>query len=96
MVIVETNHDLCYARSSDNGFTWQRSDGTPYSLPITLSTAEVAWPVPQNSELINQTGMTADVDGHPYIATYWRDAGSAVPQYRLVWHDGTATRSPSP
>ena len=88
--LVETNHDLCYARSSDNGLTWQRSDGTPYSLPITLSTAEVAWPVPQNSELINQTGMTADVDGHPYIATYWRDAGSAVPQYRLVWHDGTS------
>jgi len=88
--LVETNHDLCYASSSDNGLTWQRSDGTPYSLPITMSTAEVAWPVPQNSELINQTGMTADADGHPYIATYWRDADSDVPQYRLVWHDGTA------
>ncbi len=40
--LVETNHDLCYARSSDNGITWQRSDDTPYTLPITMSTAEVA------------------------------------------------------
>ena len=25
--MVETNHDLCYARSSDNGVTWQKSNG---------------------------------------------------------------------
>lgn len=37
--------------------------------------------------------MTADADGHPYIATYWRDADSTVPQYRLVWHDGNQWRS---
>lgn len=86
--LVETNHDLCYARSRDNGVTWERSDGTPYSLPITAGNAEVAWHVPQNSELINQTSMTADSKGNPFIATYWRDSTSTVPQYRLVWHDG--------
>lgn len=86
--MVETNHDLCYARSRDGGITWERSDGTPYSLPITMSTAEVAWPVPQGSELINQTSMCSDSDGRPYIATYWSDADSDVPQYRVVWHDG--------
>lgn len=86
--LVETNHDLCYAKSSDGGKTWQRSDGSDYVLPITMSTAEIAWKIPQNSELINQTGMTADSNGNPYIATYWRDIDSDVPQYRLVWHDG--------
>lgn len=86
--LVETNHDLCYARSRDGGKTWERSDGTPYTLPITASTAEVAVHVPQNSELINQTSMSADKDGNPYIATYWRDADSKVPQYRLVWNNG--------
>lgn len=86
--LVETNHDLCYARSLDGGKTWQRSDGTPYTLPITMESAEIAWEIPQKSELINQTGMTADADGHPYIATYWRDQDSKVPQYRLVWNDG--------
>lgn len=86
--MVETNHDLCYARSKDGGKTWERSDGTKYALPITMESAEVAWAIPQKSELINQTSMTADSKGHPYIATYWRDADSTVPQYRLVWHDG--------
>lgn len=88
--LVETNHDLCYARSRDGGKTWERSDGSKYSLPITMDSAEVAWEIPQNSELINQTSMTADSSGRPYIATYWRDSDSNVPQYRLVWHDGKA------
>lgn len=86
--LVETNHDLCYAKTTDGGKTWQRSDGSYYQLPITMDTAEIAWRIPQNSELINQTGMTADSKGNPFIATYWRDADSKVPQYRLVWHDG--------
>lgn len=86
--MVETNHDLCYARSLDNGVTWERSDGTPYHLPITIDNAETVWHIPQNSELINQTSMSADADSRPYIATYWRDSISSVPQYRLVWHDG--------
>lgn len=86
--LVETNHDLCYAKTTDGGKTWQRSDGSYYQLPITMDTAEIAWRIPQNSELINQTGMTADSKGNPFIATYWRDADSKVPQYRFVWHDG--------
>jgi len=86
--LVETNHDLCYARSRDGGVTWERSDGTPYRLPIKAADAEIAWPVPQNSELINQTSMTADSNGYPLIATYWREQNDSVPQYRLVSHDG--------
>lgn len=86
--LVETNHDLCYARSSDNGVTWCKSDGEKYQLPIRLDNAEYACRIPQNSELINQTSMSADASGNPYIATYWRDADSDVPQYRIVWNDG--------
>lgn len=86
--LVETNHDLCYARSDDGGKTWKRSDGTLYDLPITQATAEKAWEIPQRSELINQTSMTADANGNPFIATYWRDQDSTIPQYRLVWNDG--------
>ena len=32
--------------------------------------------------------MSTDAGGHPYIATYWRNPDSDVPQYRIVWHDG--------
>ena len=90
--LVETNHDLCYARSADGGVTWQNSRGETYRLPITASNAEVACQIPQNSELINQTGMCADSAGTPYIASYWRDPGSDTPQYRLVWLAGGGWR----
>ncbi len=86
---VETNHDLCYARSTDNGTTWYTADGRKYNLPIRAGNAEYACRIPQCSELINQTSMSADAEGRPYIATYWRSADSRVPQYRLVWFDGT-------
>lgn len=86
---VETNHDLCYAYSPDGGESWLRSDrATRYSLPITAANAEYVCVIPQNSELINQTSMTCDNMTRPYIASYWRDAESDVPQYRLVYFDG--------
>jgi len=86
--LVETNHDLCYARSKDGGKTWEKSTGEIYDLPINASNAEYACYIPQNSELINQTSMTADRQGNPYIATYWRDRDSQIPQYRLVYFNG--------
>lgn len=86
--MVETNHDLCYACSPDGGETWYKSTGERYDLPVRKDNAEYACRIPQNSELINQTSMSTDAEGHPYIVTYWRDAGSDVPQYRLVWNDG--------
>ncbi len=90
--LVETNHDLCYASSPDGGKTWYKSTGEPYMLPIREDNAEYAWRIPQNSELINQTSMCTDADGHPYIVTYWREADSDVPQYRVVWNDGKQWR----
>lgn len=86
---VASNHDLCYARSRDGGETWEKSTGERYTLPITQATAEMAMAIPQKSELINQTSMCADAQGHPYIATYWRDSGTTVPQYHLVYKNGS-------
>jgi hypothetical protein len=82
---VATNHDMCYARSKDGGLTWETSTGRPYTLPITASSAEIIYAIPQKSELINQTSMFADHQSRPFIATYWRDANSSVPQYRLIY-----------
>lgn len=80
---VETNHDMCYAVSHDNGKTWEKSTGVKYVLPITQESAEVVWEIPQNSSLINQTSMTVDEEGNPYIATYWDNNG--IPQYKVVY-----------
>ena len=85
---VASNHDLCYAISKDRGATWEKTTGEKYVLPITASTAEYAIKIPQNSELINQTSMCADEDGQPFIATYWREANTTVPQYHIVYHTG--------
>ena len=60
---VATNHDVMYAYSPDEGRSWRTSAGAPYTLPITAATADVAWAVPQGSELINQTSMTVDAGG---------------------------------
>jgi hypothetical protein len=80
---VSTNHDICYAFSADGGKTWKKSTGEKYILPITKETAEHAWEVPQNSSLINQTAMTVDEQGNPFIATYWDNNG--IPQYKVVY-----------
>ena len=82
---VASNHDMAYARSRDGGASWEDSNGKPYTLPITAASAEYAARIPQHSELINQTSMAFDAAGRPYIASYWRTAGSTVPQYRVLY-----------
>lgn len=89
---VATNHDILYAYSPDEGRTWLTSSGERYTLPIRAANAEVVVPIPQGSELINQTSMTVDAANRPVIATYWRPRGTEVPQYHLVWHDGRRWR----
>ncbi|MBW8902141.1 MAG: BNR repeat-containing protein, partial [Massilia sp.] len=82
---VSSNHDMAYARSRDGGVTWENSSGQAYALPITASNVEYALRIPQRSDLINQTSMSADKNGNPYIASYWRDAGASAPQYHVIY-----------
>lgn len=89
---VSSNHDMCYAASDDGGVTWHNSKANVYKLPITQATAEVVLVISQKSELINQTSMTADEDGKPYIATYFKPTGSNVPQYQLLYFTGKEWR----
>lgn len=84
---VASNHDMCYAKSANGGKTWQNSEGTNYTLPITASNAEYACKIPQKSELINQTSMFADDKGQVFIASYWRNEAEAVPQYHIIFKD---------
>jgi hypothetical protein len=85
---VATNHDMCYARSADGGLTWQSSDGKAYSIPVNAENAEYAMRIPQKSDLINQTSMTADDESHPYIATYFQDEKDPAPHVYIIYHDG--------
>ena len=83
---VASNHNMLFARSTDGGISWEKSTGEKYILPINEANAELACNIPQNSELINQTSMTTDDGGNPFIASYWRSANSTVPQYHIVYN----------
>lgn len=66
-----TNHTLSYARS-DDFVHWEKSDGTPLPLPITLDAAEVIDPVPAQRGLINMTfALGFDARRRP-VAIYHR------------------------
>ncbi len=91
---VMTNWDVMYAVSTDDTATkWARSDGSRYdALPITVQDAERVSEVPQQSNLINQTHMTLDDDGNPFIATY-HDDDRGETQYMVMYHDGARWHS---
>jgi hypothetical protein len=84
-----SNHDFSYAKSTNGGITWLRSDGTPYALPIsdygesgdTNTIAERILDIPQNSSLINQAGMCLETNNKPVVASWWAP-GTATNNYR--------------
>ncbi|MGN6505590.1 MAG: BNR-4 repeat-containing protein [Tepidisphaeraceae bacterium] len=109
----QTNSNIMFAQSPDNGVTWYKQGGTTaYGQPIIQNTsaggnanqvAQVIQNIPQNSSLINQTSLTADVNGNPFIAT-WLAPGSDASKpvsatnnpdrnYMLYYYTGSQWRS---
>lgn len=84
---VASNHDMCFAYSADEGKTWLRSDKSEYKLPINLKNAEVVYPIPQNSNLINQTAMSSDENGNAYIATYFKEHKDSCTQLYIIYQN---------
>lgn len=98
----QTNSNIMYAQSPDNGTTWFRQGGaSQYDLPIIQggspanSVGQVVKAIPQNSSFINQTSMTVDRNDNPIIATYYAPGsagGNYNLQYMLEYYDGTQWR----
>lgn len=85
---VQTNGDLSYARSTDGGETWERSDGTEYDLPITYGSAEIVDPIPNESNLINQGWASYDPRmNEPHVA-YYKDDENDVTQIFHAYLNG--------
>lgn len=89
---ASTNFNVCYAVSRDGGERWERSDGTPYTLPITAGQAEVADPVPEGANLINQCSSFVDRQGRPHLVHYRNDP-AGVPQIYHVVRDEAGWRA---
>ena len=90
---VASNHNVCYAQSTDGGVTWTTAAGKPQELPITALNCETAWVVPTKHDLINQTSIAADAEGHPYICTFFKPGDNPVTQLMVVYFDGNAWKS---
>lgn len=76
-----TNHTLSYARSADF-VRWERSDGTPLPLPITLATSEVVDPAPVRQGLINMTfNLGFDHDHRPVVVYHRYDEAGKSQAY---------------
>ncbi len=90
----QTNHDLLYAWSPDNGRTWKRSTGDQYTIPIYESTAEVVVEITEGSSYINAADMAVDLNDRPMTAIWWApgaQSGNHTRQQMLAWDDGTGT-----
>lgn len=83
---VNTNHGIYYACSSDYGRTWHTADGKPLKPTFRRQNSVPVVDIPPNSNLINQTSMTTDPAGRPYIATYYRK--DSITNYHLIYWDG--------
>jgi hypothetical protein len=76
-----TNHTLSYARSTDF-LRWEKSDGTPIPLPITLDNAEVIDPTPVRQGLINMTfNLGFDSTKRPVVTYHRYDDGGKSQAY---------------
>lgn len=87
-----TNQNIYYAKSLDDGSTWEKTDGTAYTLPINESNSDLAVAIPEQSSLINQTSMTVDANDLPVIASWWAPgyaSGNHTRQYMLAYNDGS-------
>lgn len=82
----QTNSNIYYAQSPDNGVTWKNQTGTAYTLPLvqntggatTASNPQVIKTIPQGDSFINQTSMSFDTRNHPMVATYFSPGWTAT------------------
>lgn len=85
-----TNHTLSYARSPDL-VNWEKSDGTPLPLPITLAKGEVVDPAPVKGGLINMTfNLGFDHDLRPVVVYHRYDEAGRSQAYAARPSAGSA------
>lgn len=90
-----TNHDLAYAYSEDLGATWRNNAGEELGSTIRPDSPGInAFPIPQNSGILNQEGQTVDTSGRVHVVNREIVAGTLT--WLHYWRDdsGTWTRNP--
>ncbi|HZZ43506.1 MAG TPA: BNR repeat-containing protein [Tepidisphaeraceae bacterium] len=83
-----TNHTLAYARSKDLRH-WEKGDGTPLLLPMTLANEDIVDPVPQHGGIVNgNTVIGFDAQKRVVIGYHKYDAAGNTQIYNARLEDG--------
>ncbi len=83
-----TNHDLSYACSPDL-IHWQKSDGTPVELPLTIEKAEIIDPVPPGGGMINSNiRLGFDHQDRPIVSYHKFDENGHTQVYNARLEEG--------
>ncbi len=86
-----TNHDLSYARSRDLR-QWERGDGRPLSLPMTVQQIDIVDPVPAQGGMINGgLHLGFDSKNRPVITYHKFDAKGNTQIYAARLENGAWT-----
>ncbi len=87
----QSNHNIMYAYSDNNGVDWRRDDGTLYQRSgqhdIDEDSATPVLSIPEGSSLINQSSSAVGPDNTYYMATWWApeaEQDNHLRQYMLV------------
>ncbi len=86
--MAETNHDLSYAKSRDL-VHWQKADGTPLTLPITLKSGEIVDPVPVEGGMINNNTVVGFDPAGRAMITYHKFDSAGNTQIYVARREGT-------
>lgn len=79
-------YNIYYACSDDGGYTWRRSDGTPYELPITLDSQEEIYNCGQRGVWLKDIQL--DSAGHPWVLFVDSDPATYEGLFRVGRFDG--------
>lgn len=87
---AQTNKNLYYICSKDYGQTWLDVRGDTLGNYFRRVDTKPIMEIERNSNFINQTSMASDINGRPYIATYFRK--DSITNYHVIYYDGEKFR----
>ena len=77
-------YNVYYARSDDGGDTWRRSDGTPYTLPITEDAAEKIYDSGEHGVWLKD--LQVDPEGNPCMLFLDADTDTYASAWKFARH----------
>lgn len=84
----ESNHDVSYARSPGSLENWQKSNGEPVELPLTIHNTEIIDSVQVNSGLMNSVKISFDGLDRPMVTYIKFDPKGKTQIYTMRLENG--------